>query len=96
MKQTNDGGYIFTGDTYKNSRMEALLIKTDGDGKEEWNKTYGGSGNDIFVSVQQTTDGGYILTGYETSLGNSDLWLVKTDSEGNAPKRVKRDFIINP
>ncbi len=54
--------------------------------QDEWNKTYGGSGCDVALSVQQTSDGGYIMTGYtEFFLGHElyDIWLIKTDSNGN-------------
>jgi len=52
--------------------------------KEEWNKTYGGVGEDWCYDVQQTNDGGYILVGYTTSQGsgNADIWLLKTDTNG--------------
>jgi len=51
----------------------------------EWDKTFGGSGTDVFLSVQQTQDGGYITAGMTDSsgAGEDDIWLVKTDSEGN-------------
>ena len=86
VQQTIDGGFIIVGFKYVDSHGEdILLIKTDSNGTEEWNKTIGGSDPDLGYSVQQTTDGGYIITGHTSSFGNgkSDVWLVKTDSDGN-------------
>ena len=50
-----------------------------------WDRTYGGSGNDMALSLIQTTDGGYAVAGatYSKGAGGADFWVIKLDSQGN-------------
>lgn len=80
IQQTSDGGYILAGYTYSyGARGDALLIKTNSNGKKEWDKTFGGNDLDMMSSVQQTSDGGYILAGDTNSygIGKAGVWLIK-------------------
>lgn len=79
-QQTSDGGYILAGHTFvSGARDDALLIKTDENGNEQWNKTFGGARDDRAYSVQQTSDEGFILAG----VSNFDGLVIKTDENGN-------------
>jgi hypothetical protein len=57
----------------------------------QWQKTFGGTSDDIAYSLQQTTDGGYVVAGATGSSdgdvtgnhGNFDYWIVKLDPNGN-------------
>ncbi len=95
VQNTLDGGYILAGDTGRWAESEdAWLLKTDANGNEEWNKSFGLDGFDSVYSVVQTSDGGYVLAGTIDTAKNPDLkgqilyedydaWLFKTDANGN-------------
>ncbi len=89
---TSDGGYAILGSTtiltsvlsynktYLFNTTRTFLVKTDGSGKELWNKTYGnGTAYSSGSSVVQTGDGGYAILGSSSQ----KAVLVKTDASGN-------------
>jgi hypothetical protein len=85
-----------TTDSFGAGGADFWLVKTDEYGNEEWNHTYGGTGDDWAYSLVEASDGGYALAG-ATNCSESlsmdfllkpqdfagDFWLVKTDSAGN-------------
>ncbi len=86
LQGTADGGYVIAGYTSILAQGSDLwLVKTDSQGFMQWNKTYGGSGEDVGCSIKHTADGGYIVVGSTRSygMGEERLWLLKTDPKGN-------------
>jgi hypothetical protein len=81
ISQTKDGGYVIAGYTmsYGAGSYDYWLLKTDKDGNELWNKTYGSSLSEICLKVGIVDDGGYVLAGNK----GVDIWVVKTDKDGN-------------
>jgi len=102
VKQTLDGGYIACGwslsgvDGNKTSpnrgRADAWLVRLDTQGHKLWDKSYGGTSNEMFTAVQPIPDGGYFVGGISFSgasgnkkspnFGASDYWVMKLDKEG--------------
>jgi hypothetical protein len=74
---------------YTNSFSAGLadfwLVKVNASGAMQWNKTFGGTGQDQILWVVQTSDGGYAMAGSTNSsgAGGFDYWLAKTNSTGN-------------
>ncbi len=85
IQQTSDGGYIVAGAKYLgNGLYDFWVIKLNSDGTVAWQKTYGGSDDDVAHSIQQTADGGYIVAGITASfdVGSGDFWIIKLNSDG--------------
>jgi len=83
--RTEDGGYAIAGYTYSFGFIDFSLVKIDAVGTVQWNKTYGGTGDDYGYSLIQTSDGGYAMAGSTSSFGAAGgrAYLVKTDAAGN-------------
>ncbi|MDP8269144.1 MAG: T9SS type A sorting domain-containing protein, partial [Candidatus Tenebribacter davisii] len=58
-------------------------VKTDENGNELWNQSYGGSNYERAYSIQQTIDNGYIVAGVTDSYGSGgeDFWIVRISPE---------------
>jgi len=83
VQQTQDGGYIITGNSDPNGSgyFNVNLIKTDTLGYTLWTKTYLDTTNlSVGNAVQQSRDTGYIIAG---QIGGWDVYLVKTNSTGD-------------
>ncbi len=98
--KTTDGGFAILGHTGSTNgdittkaeeENDYWFLKFDENSNLQWNKTYGGSKDDIGQSLAQTGDGGFILTGYSMSSdgdasnneGFHDNWILKLDAQGN-------------
>ena len=95
LQSTNDGGYIIAGriDNKKTGR-DALIIKTDSTGREEWSMILGGSCDDIGTYVIQSRDGSYTMAGITSSYGQGreDAWLVKIREDQNETQIDEKIF----
>jgi len=86
VEETSDGGFLVSGqiNSFDAGPGNAFLLKTDGDGNEEWSQWYGGPERETAFCARQTSDGGVIVAGETNSFGQggSDILLLKTDREG--------------
>ena len=98
---TRDSGYVMAGKsksyngdlTANHGGYDYWIIKTDDSGSIQWQKSYGGTNDDIAQSILQTSDGGYIVagtsesndgdvTGHHGNDSTGDYWVVKLDNTG--------------
>lgn len=98
IQQTADGGYIFGGSARSNDGdvtgykdwEDYWVVKINSSGTLQWQKTLGGTKDDIARSILQTDDGGYIVAGYSNSTdgdvtgnkGGFDHWVAKLSNTG--------------
>lgn len=84
--QTRDNGYVIGGAITLPVGIEsdAWIIKLGSSGEIEWEKVYGGSGNDQIGSLVQVSDGGYVAAAKTFSFGvvEKDFLVLKVDDEG--------------
>ena len=103
MIQTPDGGFVLAGSSSSGNDgdktqinqggFDYWLVKIDSLGNKQWDKDYGGTGDDYVYSLILTSDGGYLVGGdsqsslggdkTENNIGAVEPWIIKTDSAGN-------------
>ena len=83
---TPDGGLLIVGSTrsWGAGQKDILVVKTTKDGSIEWQKAFGGKGQDVGASVQMSTNGGFIVMGTTESFGEgaSDVWIASLKKDG--------------
>jgi len=99
-----DGGYLIIGSTssFGNGNYDIWLIKTDEEGKEIWNKTYGGFYNEYGYIVEEKAER-YIIKGKKQVCPDNTnwekcsnyFWVIETDKEGNEFSNTVDDLPIN-
>jgi|SRR5690554_889117 len=102
IQNTKDGGFILAGTSRSNKsgdkkndsfgQDDYWIIKLNAEGGEEWQKTIGGSGQELLKAIRLTQDGGYIIGGSsgssvsglktEPNYGSLDYWIVKLAANG--------------
>lgn len=94
--QTSDGGFIVAGEAdvreeEGGSRGDAVIVKYDKNGKQEWYNAVIGEDTDLFYSVTEAKNGGFYAVGksFSSDLGfanNNNIShaiIVKYDNSGN-------------
>ena len=80
------GGYVVIGSTesFGSGGKDFWIIKLNENGDIQWEKTFGGSDDDVPLSIAATTYGGYIVAGYTRSyaFGSKDFWIIKLNGSG--------------
>lgn len=85
MLQSRDGGLLLLGYTrsFGVEKEDIYLVKTDKDGNQLWQKSFGGTGNDRGQAIIKNRAGGYVITGsIETLTGYRDLLIAAIDEKG--------------
>ncbi len=85
VKQTTDGGFVFTGIAYGATGIQSYLQKTNVAGDTIWAKKYSGVNHVYTTDIDITNDGGYILSGWSQAFPNGTYKsiLIKTDAVGD-------------
>lgn len=80
-------GFYLAGmsNSFSQGNFDAMLIKTDGNGNQEWMKTYESSAWERINDAVMTKDTGIVMVGYRQALLgiNSDILLLRLNKDGD-------------
>lgn len=91
--QTSDGGYLLAGGSTAadGTTSDGWVLRINSSGGIEWQKTFGGGGDDYISAIAQTGEGGYVVVGDTVSAsGNTNGWMVRLNAFGG--KQWERTF----
>lgn len=102
----SDGGFLLAGYSFSGisgdktqpkigpeGTADYWIIKIDTHGVKQWDRSFGGNGEDELTALVPAADGGFMLAGSsnstqsgdhsQSSQGVNDFWVVRIDSLGN-------------
>jgi len=83
------GGFVVIGYTEQgvNGKEDAWMIKIDENGRQEWDKQYGGYDDDKGTAIIELSEGGFAIAGqtksHKPKASTSILNIILTDRKGN-------------
>jgi putative intracellular protease/amidase len=90
--RTRDGGYLITGYSDCNDMMDAVLVKTNDAGDEQWLRSFGRKPFYEYGNAACETDNGYVVVGITKSMVaptlerrktyNNDIFVAELSIEG--------------
>ncbi len=102
VRETVDGGFLLGGESFSPAdksktsasfgNSDCWIVKVDSQGIKQWDKTYGGSGEEQLWDIELLPDGGFIAAATSDStngnktapaFGGLDGWLIRCDASGN-------------
>jgi len=92
----SDEGYLLTGYSDCNDMMDAVVVKTDKQGRKEWIRTIGKNPfYDYGNSIIESSSGNYIIAGVTKTISrknrlyDNDIFINEIDTQGNVMRNIQ-------
>ncbi len=87
IQEAADGGYIMTGPTtsFGAGGYDIWVVKLDSSANIVWQRSFGGSSDEVPNAIKQTSNGNYVIAGRTNSYGAGglDFFVLRLDAAGN-------------